>query len=220
MARSWWSGAPTRMKVRSLQKHPTRFILGRPPASFIIRTRIPGNPDRPSEHPRVLHTATLLSDDSKNPNYGKVLVTGGVDVLWDPNKKPRPTTKFYSYEIYDSNNPGDGWTCPPIGINMGSASSARAGHAAVRLDDGTVLVVGDIPATYTSEIYQPDTDSWTYTSALNYQRSGTEPRWYAGWCHGYPAGQPMGPGDWRRGGPLRTLQTSRAPVARRGVRAA
>ena len=89
-------------------------------------------------------------------------------------KNQYPPHKYYSYEIYDSNNPGNGWTCPTDqDKNRKRLQHARAGHAAVRLDDGTVLVVGDITATYTSEIYQPDTDSWTYTSALNYPRSGT-----------------------------------------------
>ena len=124
------------------------------------------------KHPRVMHTATLLSDDPNNPNYGKILVAGGVDVLWDPNQNPLPTTTYRSYEIYDPNQPGDGWTCPTDQDSTKHMKRARAGHTATLLTDGKVLAVSG----KTGEIYDPGADSWTSTKyTLWYPRTATPP---------------------------------------------
>jgi hypothetical protein len=124
-------------------------------------------------HPRALHTATLLSDDPSSPYYGQVLVAGGLQVALDLNGNKLPPGIYSSYEIYDQRS--NTWTCPTDTNQYKRLQHRRAGHTATRLSDGTTLVVGDITATYTSEIYQPDTDSWTYTSALNLPRAGTSP---------------------------------------------
>jgi hypothetical protein len=129
-------------------------------------------------HPRAMHTATLLSDDPSSPYYGQVLVAGGLQVALDLNGNKLPPGIYSSYEIYgpDPDHPGQyKWTCPTDTNQYKRLQHRRAGHTATKLSDGTVLVVGDTTATYTSEIYQPDTDSWTYTSALNWSRLGTSP---------------------------------------------
>ncbi len=127
-------------------------------------------------HARGYHTATLLSEDPKSPNYGKVLVAGGTASLL--NKQFLPSPAVNSYEIYGP-NPQDPtgpwvWTCPTDNDKSKRLRHTRAGHTATRLKDGTVLAVaGDIAAGgYTSELYQPDTDSWAYTKSLICPRSG------------------------------------------------
>ena len=112
----------------------------------------------PLNHPRVMHTATLLDD-------GRILVAGGVDMVYDFSQK-HPTELYRSYEIYDPDN--NTWTCPTDKDETKHLRRRRAGHTATLLKDRTVLVVDG----YTSEIYDPKKDSWTFTrEALNYPRS-------------------------------------------------
>jgi hypothetical protein len=111
------------------------------------------------KHPRVMHTATLLSEDPKDANYGKILVAGGEDVLWDPNTNKLPTTVFKSYEIYDPAKPEAGWICPTDQDATKHMKAARAGHTATLLADGTVLAVSG----KTGEIYDPAADTWSNT---------------------------------------------------------
>lgn len=87
--------------------------------------------------PRIAHQATLLRD-------GRVLVTGG-------SKVSLPTDSvFDSAEIYDPTTAA--WT------TVAPMTLARAGHAAVRLLDGRVLVVGGYTGdadTATAELFLP-----------------------------------------------------------------
>lgn len=98
---------------------------------------------------RAWHSATLLED-------GRVLVVGGssqsdgqLDVTLD------------SAEIYD---PSTGqWSA------AASMSEPRTGPAAVRLNDGRVLVMGGLSNnlfTTSVEIYTPDTNSWQSAAPL------------------------------------------------------
>ena len=102
------------------------------------------------------HTATLL------PN-GKVFIAGGYSII------ATPQSLTISAELYD---PATGiWTITtplnPWGL----------GHTATLLADGRVLVVGfkggiSVPGgTPNVEIYDPTTDTWTATGALNDGRS-------------------------------------------------
>jgi hypothetical protein len=105
--------------------------------------------------PRVGHSLTLLHD-------GRVLAAGGSTVFGG--------APFYrSYEIYD---PETGkWTCPTDeDARKGKhLRQYRAGHAAVLLEDKTVLLVSG----YTSEIYDSDNDTWTFTEdTLHFPRTG------------------------------------------------
>jgi len=109
--------------------------------------------------PRVGHTATLL------PN-GKVLLAGGIT-------NGPPQTPLFSVETFD----------PLTGASTPAASmhSPRVYHTATLLPNGTVLVAGGITdhsgnlgsngsATNSAEIYDPTTDTWTLTGALNTPR--------------------------------------------------
>ncbi len=111
------------------------------------------------KHPRVMHTATLLSEDPNNPYYGKILVAGGEDVLWDPNTNQLPKTVFRSYEIYDPAKPDVGWICPTDQDATKHMKAARWGHTATLLTDGTVLAVSG----KTGELYDPKADTWSDT---------------------------------------------------------
>jgi hypothetical protein len=84
----------------------------------------------PMRDKRMGHTATLL------PN-GKVLVTGGLADMNAPNTPIDPVlSALHSTELYD---PATGlWT---VGPNMGKP---RAGHEAVLLPNGKVLLAGGI----------------------------------------------------------------------------
>src|SRR5215510_3925399 len=92
---------------------------------------------------RTLHTATLLAN-------GKVLVVGGLSVI-------NPCCRVAgSAELYDPATGQWSETCSPI--------TPRYNHAALRLANGKVLIVGGIggPISPTNaEIYDPDTGVWT-----------------------------------------------------------
>lgn len=100
--------------------------------------------------PRTVHTATLLDD-------GRILIAGGADIN---------DNVLASCEIFD----------PATGTStaVASMSTARTQHSATKLLDGRVLVIGgsalfdlDDPigslgeAKATSEIYDPNTNSWS-----------------------------------------------------------
>jgi len=92
-------------------------------------------------YPRGSHTLTLLDD-------GRVLAAGGVD---DGGNVTR------TYEIYDPDKKT--WTCPWDKDKKKHLRHSRSGHTATLLRDGKVLLVSG----YTGEIYNPKTDSWTFT---------------------------------------------------------
>jgi len=87
------------------------------------------------------HTATTLLD-------GRILVVGGENA----------TDKLNTAEIFDPAT--NLWSDAP------SMTIKRVGHTATRLNDGRVLVVGgcfsNLACTDTIEIYNPQTNSWTY----------------------------------------------------------
>jgi len=104
---------------------------------------------------RGKHTATLLED-------GRVLVAGGLAVGSGLSERG-------SSEVYD---PATGrWAA------AATMSEPRYGHIAVRLQDGRVLAAGGWsrdfrtdPAVTSAEIYDPSTDVWTPTGAMNSPR--------------------------------------------------
>src|SRR5438128_239726 len=83
---------------------------------------------------RVDHTATLLRN-------GRVLVAGGTGA----------TGPLSSAEMFDPSNPAAGFR-----VLSSSMSTARAGHTATLLNNGTVLIAGG-DAAGTSEIFDPST---------------------------------------------------------------
>lgn len=97
---------------------------------------------------RVGHTTTLLQD-------GRVLVAGG---FADGNANDVRA----SAEVYD---PATGSWSPSTPM-----LHARAGHIAVLLTDGTVLVAGGgttpTDTLDTAELYNPTTNAWTATGSL------------------------------------------------------
>lgn len=104
---------------------------------------------------RVDHTASLLAD-------GRVLVTGGSGPAGDFRQ---------SAEIYD---PATGtWAL------TGSLGLPRVYHSATRLNDGRVLVVGGLsqigvpidPATTTSEVFDPSSNTFSPLLATHYSRA-------------------------------------------------
>ena len=100
---------------------------------------------------RVGHSATLL------PN-GKVLIAGGLaGRVFEGGPGNVATT-----EIYD---PGTGHFTPGPAM-----STPRAGHAAVLLQNGKVLVAGgaesDNQNLASAEIYDPVTNKWTVTGSM------------------------------------------------------
>ncbi len=103
---------------------------------------------------RATHTATALKD-------GRVLVAGGWNIIGPNGGDP------VMAEIYDPTN--GTWT------TTGALSGSRYGHAAIRLTDGRVMVVGGNSlnggiSIATAEIYDPATGTWSSTGAMHYGR--------------------------------------------------
>jgi hypothetical protein len=98
--------------------------------------------------PRFHHTATLLQN-------AQVLIAGG-------ETDPTPSGAYNTVEIFNPQT----WTFLPLSVAM---ISAREGHAATLLNDGTVLITGgDLPPTGsldTAEIYNPTPNTFTAVSA-------------------------------------------------------
>ncbi|HEX5411147.1 MAG TPA: kelch repeat-containing protein [Terriglobia bacterium] len=90
--------------------------------------------------PRYAHTATLL------PN-GKVLIAGGISINVDGSSG----NLVASAELFDP--------ATETFTATGPMSSARAGHIATLLNNGTVLVTGGRNAT--AEVYDPATGGFT-----------------------------------------------------------
>lgn len=102
--------------------------------------------------PRAAHQATKLAD-------GDVLITGGCT-------GPHCGQVLTSAEIY---HPASRSFRP-----VAAMRKARASHAAVRLADGRILVVGGWDgerATTSAEIYDPATKAWRATGALHTGRA-------------------------------------------------
>ncbi|HVE47466.1 MAG TPA: kelch repeat-containing protein [Acidimicrobiales bacterium] len=105
----------------------------------------------PMTLPRIDHTATLLSGPacagSSPPGYcGKVLVTGGA-----PASDPAWTQGTQTAELYDPATAT--WAlAAPMAVR-------RTRHAALRLADGKVLVVGGSGVS-DAELYDPGTGEW------------------------------------------------------------
>ncbi|XYH98162.1 kelch repeat-containing protein [Sorangium sp. So ce1128] len=97
-------------------------------------------------HARGGHTATLLPS-------GKVLVAGGKQAHFNEGDSP-----LDSAELYDPKT--DTWA------DAGQMLQARAEHTATLLRNGKVLVAGGHPVDFGDEnveLYEPDTDRWTFT---------------------------------------------------------
>lgn len=105
---------------------------------------------------RLSHTSTLLDD-------GRVLVVGGQ--TWDSaTQSLKPTA---SVEVYDP--VARAWSVTT------SIPTARYGHGAILLADGTVLVAGGTSALGVQEtafIYNPTAETWTQTGSLSAPRTG------------------------------------------------
>ena len=101
--------------------------------------------------PRVLHTATLLSD-------GRVLVTGGLN----DGRIPTATA-----ELYDPSTGTWNVTSPML--------AARSRHTATLLSSGRVLVVGGRDQSgasiATAELYDPQSGVWSSTGSMATARS-------------------------------------------------
>ncbi|KAF0815420.1 N-acetylneuraminate epimerase [Andreprevotia sp. IGB-42] len=105
---------------------------------------------------RARHSGTTLAD-------GRVLFAGGTTSSGDFSSSTNTA------EIFD----GTSETFAPTG----SLAQARASHAAVRLADGRVLVIGGRSTTSpykglaTAEVYNPATGSWSLAGTMNTARS-------------------------------------------------
>ena len=92
---------------------------------------------------------------------GNVLVAGGFDGSLPFPPAPPPNAVFPDAEIYDWHT--GGWT--PIK----SMNTARTAAAAVRLEDGRVMIIGGADKNFnflvSAEIYDPRTDTWSTNTA-------------------------------------------------------
>jgi hypothetical protein len=107
---------------------------------------------------RGSHTSILL------PN-GKVLVAGGfVLVAGVPDSEGG--RQLASAELYDPTS--GSWTA------TGSMNHARAGGAAVPLENRKILVVGGVgpSAPWSAELYDPATGTWALTGSMTEAREG------------------------------------------------
>jgi len=106
--------------------------------------------------PRVGHAATLLED-------ARVLVTGGKT----KNGAAEEVTTS-SCEVYDPFT--NAWTA------TAPMNEPRSGHEAVRLTDGSVLVVGgtggDGSQLTSAEVYDPERRQWSFVGPMSTPRSG------------------------------------------------
>ncbi|MDR2013743.1 MAG: InlB B-repeat-containing protein, partial [Rhodanobacter sp.] len=111
---------------------------------------------------RYGHTATVLSD-------GRVLVVGNCTDTTSSGNCLLGNTKqaTNTAELYD---PATGtWT------SIATMKSARFGHTATLLSDGTVLVAGGVSNTgiiSAAEVYDPVAKTWTATGAMKAVRFG------------------------------------------------
>ncbi|AKH78502.1 Kelch repeat-containing protein [Leptospira interrogans] len=106
---------------------------------------------------RAWHTATLLNND-------KIIITGGYG--WDENAEDFVSRS--SIELFDLNNLNPQWT---YGSNM---QIARMRHRSNLLPNGDLLVHGDIQnidLTKGAEIYNPNTNTWSFTNPVNFLRA-------------------------------------------------
>ncbi len=121
----------------------------------------------PMRDPRMGHSATLLGN-------GKILVAGGLSDLNQPVTPFDPiNSALTSTELYDPAT--NTWT---VGPNM---NTPRAGHAAIPLPDGRVLLAGGIgwirviiklPAVFTDcDIYDPATNAITRGPSMGTART-------------------------------------------------
>ncbi|WP_306334575.1 kelch repeat-containing protein [Streptomyces sp. KL118A] len=109
--------------------------------------------------PRRLHTLTVLAN-------GKVLATGGT------SGASRGAPALATTELYDPATRA--WT------PSGSMAGPRAGHSAVRLADGKVLVAGgttvrsaqSTKALHTAELYDPVAGTWSAAGDMTEGRAG------------------------------------------------
>ena len=101
---------------------------------------------------RRQHTATLLQSS------GEVLVAGGISGTLGTGGVTNASAELY-YPASET------WT------NTGSMHTARSGHAAALLANGSVLVAGGLQDT-SSELYSPASGTWSTTGSLNELRFG------------------------------------------------
>ncbi|HJV89480.1 MAG TPA: immunoglobulin domain-containing protein [Holophagaceae bacterium] len=115
---------------------------------------------------RCSHTTVVL------PN-GKVLVAGGTGAQTIGGQ-----TNLASAEIFDptANNGAGAWT------SAGTMNIPRFGHSMIALPDGKVLVLGGTSngtSTNTAEIWDPSTNTWSYTNDGTGQTTLSEPKFNA-----------------------------------------
>jgi hypothetical protein len=107
--------------------------------------------------PRLNFTATLVAD-------AKVLLAGGISL---PLNQPTNTAQLYAFTAFAGSPVPTGVTST-VASTQGTMASSRAGHAAVRLKTGDVLVSGGfvlaggaLQALQTAELYRTATNAWS-----------------------------------------------------------